>query len=559
MATRRVLVLGDDTRAFLAVIRSLGRCGFEVHVAWCSLDAPALRSRYVSRVHRIPLYQVDDTRWIDAFRELLIRESFDLVLPTTDSTILPLQLHQSQFNALTKLCVLPDDVFHVCSDKYQTYELASREGIPLARQRTITSLPEAVACAADFGYPVVLKPRRSAVKQNPLARQKVRKAANEGELVRWAAEMMAPGGVLVQENFVGRGVGVEVLCKDGRILTAFQHERIHEALTGGMSSYRASVALHEGMYQAAERLMRALRYTGVAMVEYKHNHEARTWILIEINARFWGSLPLSIAAGLDFPRYLAEMLLDGREEVPRNYRVGMFARHWSSDIQWFIANLRADRRDPLLHTRKISSLILEVGNIIRLRERSDTLAIDDWRPAWHDLRQYFGEKLFVVLKRMAPYRRLQQRKLFHLYRRAGTILVMCYGNICRSPFAGHLLSGVTDKKVMSGGTYPKSGRQSPPEAVEAARSLGIDLESHQSRIISADEVEQAGLIIIFDRKNWLAVRSLCPGAMRRVAYLGAADPDGPLEVGDPFGSSSAGFQDCYTRIHTLITRLAQIS
>lgn len=43
----KVLVLGHDTGAFLAVIRSLGRGGVEVHVAWHDRQGPASRSRYI--------------------------------------------------------------------------------------------------------------------------------------------------------------------------------------------------------------------------------------------------------------------------------------------------------------------------------------------------------------------------------------------------------------------------------------------------------------------------------------------------------------------------------
>jgi hypothetical protein len=47
----RVLVLGSDTRSFLAVVRSLGRAGLEVHVAWCPLQSASLRSRYIAAIH----------------------------------------------------------------------------------------------------------------------------------------------------------------------------------------------------------------------------------------------------------------------------------------------------------------------------------------------------------------------------------------------------------------------------------------------------------------------------------------------------------------------------
>src|ERR687896_254854 len=76
---RKALVLGHDTRAFLGVVRSLGRAGIEVHVAWFEEGAPALRSRYVARAHRIPAYRPGDDAWKGALIALMRAERFDLV------------------------------------------------------------------------------------------------------------------------------------------------------------------------------------------------------------------------------------------------------------------------------------------------------------------------------------------------------------------------------------------------------------------------------------------------------------------------------------------------
>ena len=60
--------------------------------------------------------------------------------------------------------------------------------------------------------------------------------------------------------------------------------------------------------------MRALRYTGVAMVEFKVNAKTGEFVLIEINGRFWGSLPLAVAAGANFPLWLYQMWVENRED-----------------------------------------------------------------------------------------------------------------------------------------------------------------------------------------------------------------------------------------------------
>lgn len=76
-----MLVLGHDTRAFLSVVRSLGRAGIGVHVPWFEPSGPAPRSRYVVRRHEIPPYRSGENEWKDALAELMRRERFDLVIP----------------------------------------------------------------------------------------------------------------------------------------------------------------------------------------------------------------------------------------------------------------------------------------------------------------------------------------------------------------------------------------------------------------------------------------------------------------------------------------------
>ena len=78
-ATQKVLVIGDDTRSFLASVRSLGRAGVVVHAAPFAAHSPALRSRYISGVHWLPYYLGDGSEWLQAFDDLLDGGPFALV------------------------------------------------------------------------------------------------------------------------------------------------------------------------------------------------------------------------------------------------------------------------------------------------------------------------------------------------------------------------------------------------------------------------------------------------------------------------------------------------
>lgn len=553
----RVLVLGEDTRNFLAVIRSLGRSGLDVHVAWCPLNSPALKSKYIRRCHILPEYRSDDAGWLEAFNALLREEQFELILPCTDGTILPLQMFREQLEDGGRTCLLPADVYRICASKDETYRLASQLEIPLPAQLSASTIGEVRTAAADFGYPLVLKPRTSSSVVNPLSRQAVRKIRRPEDLESAAQAMLGQGEILVQQNFMGRGVGVEVLCKNGEILTAFQHERVHEPLLGGGSSYRKSVPLHPGMLDATHRLIRELRYTGVAMVEYKYNPATGAWVLIEINARFWGSLPLSIAAGLDFPRYLYEMLCRDRTDFPQQYRTGLYARHWSLDLQWMLDNLRADHSNPDLLTVPWLKVASEIWNIVRLRERSDTFVWDDPKPAVADLAGFCEQMTFAVAKRVSLLRKWGRRRAHRAGRGARNVLFVCHGNICRSPFAAAALARIARERltVASAGYFPKAQRRAPDAAVTAAAKFGIDLEAHRSALVTLADTEAADVIFVFDRANIDALTARFPQARSKMHLLGALDPSGPLEISDPYGGSVGQFLNCYARILRILQDL----
>ena len=71
------------------------------------------------------------------------------------------------------------------------------------------------------------------------------------------------------------------------------------------------------------------------MFEFRVNTENDTWILLEVNARPWGSLPLPVGVGVDFPYRWYRLLVDSVETPPRRYRIGIYGR-----------NLKKSRRTP---------------------------------------------------------------------------------------------------------------------------------------------------------------------------------------------------------------------
>jgi protein-tyrosine-phosphatase/predicted ATP-grasp superfamily ATP-dependent carboligase len=545
-STGRVLVLGNDTRSFLSVIRSLGRAGLEVHAAWADPDCPALRSRYLRQTHFIARYSASGDRWQRDLIDLLREYSFDAVIPCHDVAVAALHKHRDELGRWTRLSIPNEEAYAICFDKRQTYDLAESLAIPLPRQARVASVEEIEDVAGSFGMPLVLKPSASISLDAPDLRNEVRKVSRRAEIREAAKSLLARGPVVVQENFLGVGVGVEVLCREGEVLTAFQHERVHEPLHGGGSSYRKSVALSAPLLDATRRLMKAMAYTGVAMAEFKVNHATGAWVLIEINGRFWGSLPLTLAAGADFPRYLYDMTVRGREAFPQEYRVGLYGRNWRLDTGWLRRNLSADRKDPTLLTLPLSKVAAELLHLAR--ERSDTFTIRDPWPALVEIAQIFARLPRPSMWMLPGARALMRHSGRVAVLSARRILVACKGNICRSPFAEACLKRYGDFEVRSAGLYPVEGRESPPEAREAARAFGVDLTAHRSRILTAEDAAWADTILIFDREQRRAIAKQFPEAARKVHYLGALGPQANPAIRDPWGRDVAEFAAVYREI-----------
>lgn len=553
----KVLVLGQDTRAFLSVIRSLGRRGLEVHAAWCDALAPPARSRYVRQHHELPPSSLHDDAWRDELVALLDREAFDLVVPCNDPSILPLQLHRKHFERFGRAVYLLDDVaFRVAFDKLESYDLARSVGVPVPRRMRVSSVHDLTSVPSLFAWPVVAKPRASFTADRLTSKHHVRWAGSPDELRRHVEALLPWGDVAVEERVAGRGAGVEVLAHEGEILVAFQHLRLHEPLAGGGSSYRCSVALHPGLLDASRAILKTIRYTGVAMIEFKVDLERNRWAFLEINGRFWGSLPLALAAGVDFPWYLYQMWVEGRREFPGGYRTGVRCRNLVNDLHWMTRALGADHAAPGERVSR-RQVFVDLVPLLTLRDHSDTFVRDDPRPGFVELWQPACRVMQALARRgtrwllsWPPWRRRRAARVRTALADARRVLFVCKGNICRSPFAHHLAAMVLpgNVRVESSGSSPEAGRSCPADAVAAAAELGVDLRAHRSRTLSAAMLRNADIVFVFDEDNYVTLRRRYGWVRSKVHFLGVVGSGASPIIRDPLGSAPGEFRAAYGAI-----------
>jgi predicted ATP-grasp superfamily ATP-dependent carboligase len=293
----RILVTDGSYRQTLGIVRSAGR-KHQVLVASPKRFAMAAASRYAAGHMRCPA-ATDTVAFLDWLERAVKRHRIDMVMPVGAASCRALALNGERFSDVK--IVLPDaDKMELALDRRRTMAVAAANGIPVPATEQPKSMAELEAAGARVGYPLVLK---GAI-EGPSG---VRYVDEPGKL-RAAVEAYIeryplPGGELpmLQQRIVGPGFGVFVTYQDGRLCRIMAHRRIREfPATGGESSC-CEVADEPILLDQSRRLMDALAWHGVAMVEFKKNDADGKFYLMEINPKFWGSLDLALAAGADFP------------------------------------------------------------------------------------------------------------------------------------------------------------------------------------------------------------------------------------------------------------------
>jgi predicted ATP-grasp superfamily ATP-dependent carboligase len=386
MASHRHVLVTDAARgSAVAFIRSLGRRGWDVTAGDARRWSAGWRSRYTTHrlVYPDPLTNADAA--VAAILDATLRGNVDLVIPITDDIGLPLAAARDRFDGVATLALPEPDILAVAHDKARTFELAERVGVPLPPTVAVATTDEAVSAAGELGWPVVIKPQTSREHRDSgtVETFEVSYAADEATLRARVEALHGRNGVLLQRWQPGEGHGVELLTHRGRPLAAFQHRRIREVpVTGGASSLRESIALDPTLLDHATRLLGELAWTGLAMVEFRLTSSGPE--LMEINGRVWGSLPLAVRAGMDFPGRLADLLLDGPppSSTPpaTEYRIGVRARNLRLDVAWIGAVAIGRRRHPELPWPSRMRALSAALSLLDPRIGDDLLARDDMGP-----------------------------------------------------------------------------------------------------------------------------------------------------------------------------------
>jgi protein-tyrosine phosphatase len=142
--------------------------------------------------------------------------------------------------------------------------------------------------------------------------------------------------------------------------------------------------------------------------------------------------------------------------------------------------------------------------------------------------------------------------------KVGSILFVCLGNICRSPFAEKLVAervkGIEPRiSCASAGIRTTQAGRSPAFACEVARTFGVTLDAHRPQTLTRELVDAHDLIVVMEAAHLLTLRASYPNASDRIVLLSLLDSQARpgydrYNIADPFSRPREAFEACYQRI-----------
>lgn len=296
--TLRVLVTGAGGPAGVAVIRSLLRRD-DLTVLAADMDGWASGLYLVPAEQRRLVEPGAAPVFVPALAALVAQDAIDVVVSTVDVELAALADRRDEL-APAVLAAPSTDTLTTCLDKLALADRCLGTGrVP----RTVLAGTD--ANAVDWHFPVFAKPRSGAGSRG------VRTVPDRAAL----EALPLDEGLIVQDLLPGDEYSVDVLADaEGNVVAAVP--RVRARVDSGVAIAGRTVHDPE-LEETAASVARAVGLVGVANVQLRRDRTGRA-MLLEVNPRFPGALPLTIAAGVDIPSLVVD-LFTGRalpERVP---------------------------------------------------------------------------------------------------------------------------------------------------------------------------------------------------------------------------------------------------
>ncbi len=302
-----MLITDGANKNTLSILRHLADSEYLIDITthlpkWLTLCS---YSKYCGNTVKLNSDPQDIDNYAKELIQVLKKADYDVLIPVGLNSNLMASKYKSEIQSYVNL-VAPDwEYMKIAANKDMTMNLASCIGVPTPQTLVLDDISD-LRDITEF--PVVIK-------SSDESKNYIKYCNNPQELLENFNELSSKSRtkIICQEYIEGFGCGFFGIYHEGRLISYFLHKRLKEfPITGGPSAV-AEAFFDGNLYHYGKELCDALHWNGPIMAEFKYDVVKKDYRLIEINPKLWGSLDLTIEAGINVPNVLIQSAL--RNEI----------------------------------------------------------------------------------------------------------------------------------------------------------------------------------------------------------------------------------------------------
>ncbi len=365
----------------LAIARSLGKQGIEVTASSANKEAICFHSKYVRNKLIYPdIYMGPGAKknFLNWLTKALKTGGYDVFFPIDESILLTVAENIGELSKHAKIPIPSLDLLNLLTDKSKLLKFAIESNISVPKTYFSEDLKyfrdeDFQLVAQELGLPVIIKPHiGSAAKGQVL----VFEAKEIGK--RFKQQVRAFGPCMIQEFIQGQKYHMaSILNFKSKLRSVCIQKTLRQLPPYGGGMVYGETVENKDILDSGLKLLRNLNYTSISEIEFIVDPRDKKVKLLDFNPRFYGSVCLPIAAGVDFPYLLYKLALDGDIKPDLNYRSGVRCRNLYGDFKHMLTILKHGQAENYSFSR--SQTIVNFLKFHRDNEYYDW-SLDDPKP-----------------------------------------------------------------------------------------------------------------------------------------------------------------------------------
>ncbi|WP_323788749.1 ATP-grasp domain-containing protein [Psychroserpens sp.] len=290
-----VLIPDGNSTWALAVMNCLSdNSDYKLHVLSDKKRTPSKFSKHTSYFKYYKRTTNND--WLDIVSKEVETNSISIIIPIAEEAFRFFINYTHLLPNSVKVIALPEiNNFETAINKHQLSCFLNAHNLPHPKYNHFDDFQSFSEKGLKLQFPVLMKPLHEKGGDGIL------KFENQKKLDTFLKQHSDFSELFIQEFIEGYDIDCSVLCLNGEILT----HTIQKGNLKGHNSFAPQLGFeffhNEELFLVIKQLMKALNWSGVAHVDLRYDTKTKTYKVIEINARFWGSVEGSKFAGINFP------------------------------------------------------------------------------------------------------------------------------------------------------------------------------------------------------------------------------------------------------------------